>query len=108
MKKEIAKQFQWLKHNKKIIVICANTVYITVSVVLGSALTAKAVKIAQTERGYMAAGGEWLVLLIVLLISGLLKSVFVSFFRIIKEISKKNNDMAQVVELQSYRRKKRR
>lgn len=108
MKKEILKQFQWLKRNKKLIAVCANIAYITASAALGGVLTTRAVVVAQTARGYIAAGGEWLVLLVVLVASGLMKSFLVSLIKIIKEIRKKNDDMSQIVELQSYRRKKRR
>lgn len=108
MKKEILKQLQCLKRNKKLIAVCANIAYITASVFLGSVLTVKAVKVAQTARGYTAAGGEWLVLLVVLVVSGIMKSFLFSLIKIIKGIKKKDDDMSQIVELQSYRRKKRR
>lgn len=108
MKKEISKQIQWLRRNKKIITICANTVYIIASVALGSVLTVKAVKAAQTARGYTAIGGEWLVLLIVLMSSCIMKRFLVFLYKVIKEISKEDDDMTQIIELKSYRRKKRR
>lgn len=108
MKNEIVKQLQWLKRNKQLIFMCANTAYKTASVALGSILTVKAVKIAQTTRGYTAIGGEWLVWLIVLMVSGLMKSCLIFFIKVIKEISKEDDDMAQIEELQSYRRMKRR
>ncbi len=108
MKKEVVKQFRWLKCNKKMIVICANVVYIIVSVILGSILTVKSVRVASIIRGYTAVGGEWFVLLIVLLISEIIKSFFVYIIRKINEVRKDSNEAAKIIELQSYRKKKRR
>lgn len=44
--------------------------------VLGCVLTKKAVETAYLERGYMAVGGEWLVLPVILMTVGLVRDVF--------------------------------
>lgn len=44
--------------------------------VLGCVLTRKAVETAYLERGYMAVGGEWLVLPVILMTVGLVRDVF--------------------------------
>ena len=79
MKKESVKQLQWIKRNIKVLSMCGNAIYLTASAILGIALTMKSVELARSIRGYVAVGGEWFVLLIVLLVSDLIKK-FVVFF----------------------------
>lgn len=56
----------------------------------GALLTAVSVEAAYVERGYMAVGGEWLVLPMVLLASALVKGVSAEIRRLIRE--GKDND----------------
>jgi hypothetical protein len=108
VKKESVKQLQWIKRNIKVLSMCGNAIYLTASAILGIALTMKSVELARSIRGYVAVGGEWFVLLIVLLVSDLIKKFVVFFIKIIKQVRADDGELAKIVELQSYRMKRRR